>query len=123
MNMSRTSFEKQKIDKMFWHERIKFLNQVDELSEEKLDNGINFDQISKKGGDFYTLNGGNMKTCKTCAAWGAVKKGACDRVFWPRGDGMRFEIEVYSRNDAVEVNLMTDENFGCVLHVEKKDTY
>jgi hypothetical protein len=33
---------------------------------------------------------------------------------------MRFEIEVYSRNDAVEVNLMTDENFGCVLHVQKE---
>jgi hypothetical protein len=34
---------------------------------------------------------------------------------------MRFEIEVYSRNDNVEVNLMTDENFGCVLHIPKQD--
>jgi hypothetical protein len=61
-----------------------------------------------------------MKTCGTCDAWGAVKKGACDRVFRPRVDGIRFEIKVRALEEPIEVYLMTHRNFGCVLHAPKE---
>jgi hypothetical protein len=37
MNMRRTPFAKRQIERMFWHDRIKFLNKAEDLREEGID--------------------------------------------------------------------------------------